>query len=268
MGLFDLLRLIIVTLYLLSTLFFLCGVVCTRPGARRAAEWLAVAGFALHTLVLTHFLVTSSFVLLPRGFYIRVFSWGTILVFFLLWWRLKAEFLALIASPVALLVYMSSLAMPGRATPVPPSLSSLFLGLHIGALFLGFGLLAMAFAAGVLFIHQNRKIKSKSGLTRLGKEMPSLNVFDRINHLAVVAGFPLFTLGLAFGFFRAAFSWQRLIFWISLCIWFLFAFLFHQRLVMGWRGRKPAILAIVIFLLVVAALGVTFILPTSKSFHP
>lgn len=33
----------------------------------------------------------------------------------------------------------------------------------------------------------------------------------------------------------------------SLAVWFLFAFLFHQRLVLGWRGRKPAMLAIWVF---------------------
>ena len=40
----------------------------------------------------------------------------------------------------------------------------------------------------------------------------------------------------------------------TLAVWMLFAVLFHQRLALGWKGRKPAILAIVVFLFMVIAL--------------
>jgi ABC-type uncharacterized transport system permease subunit len=268
MHLFDSLRLVIALLYLLSSILFLFGVRSETGGRRKAAAWLAAAGFLLHTLVLMHFLASTSFRVLPSGFYVRLFSWGVIAVFFFLWWRMRVGYLALVASPLALLVYVVSMAVPGMRAPVPASLSGLFLGLHIGTLFLCFGLMAIAFGAGIAFLHLNRRIKSKAGLKGIQGDMPALSTFDEVNRIAVYYGFPLYTLGLAAGFFRPNFTWDRIIFWFSLIVWFLFAFVFHQRLVTGWRGRKPAQAAIAIFLLLCLALSFNFVLPTSQSFHP
>lgn len=268
MHLFDYLQLTIALLYLLSSVLFLFGVRSETGGRRRAAAWIAATGFGLQTLVILHYLASTSFVTLPSGFYVRMFSWAVIAVFFFLWWRMRVGYLALVASPLALLVHILSLAMPGMRTPVPTSLSGFFLGLHISALFLCFGLLAVAFAAGIAFLHLNRKIKAKEALKSLSSDMPALSTFDAVNRVAVLYGFPLYTLGLAAGFFRPNFSWDRVIFWFSLMVWFVFAFWFHQRLVAGWRGKKPAKTAIAIFLLLCLALSMNFIFPSAESFHP
>jgi ABC-type uncharacterized transport system permease subunit len=46
----------------------------------------------------------------------------------------------------------------------------------------------------------------------------------------------------------------------------LFAYLFHQRVAYGWRGRKPAVMTIAVFLLtVLSMLGINFLVPTT--FH-
>lgn len=268
MHLFDYMRLVIALLYLASSILFLFGAGSETGGRRRAAAWLAGIGFLLHTLVLTHFLAATSFRTLTSGYYVRVFSWGVIATFFFLWWRLRVGYLALVASPLALLVYVVSMAVPGMRAPVPDSLSGVFLGLHIGALFLCFGLLAVALGAGIAFLHLNRRIKSKESLKNLKGDMPALSTFDSVNRIAVMYGFPLYTLGLAAGFFSQKFTWDRIIFWLSLVIWFLFAFVYYQRLVMGWRGKKPAKAVIAIFLLLCLALSLNFFLPTSQSFHP
>jgi ABC-type uncharacterized transport system permease subunit len=268
MQLFESLRLVIAVLYLVSSVLFLFGARSETGTRRRAAAWIATAGFILHTLVLMHFLASTSFRVLPSGYYIRVFSWGVIAVFFFLWWRMRVGYLAMVASPLAFLVYVISMALPGMRAPVPDSLSGFFLGLHIGALFVCFGLMAVAFGAGIAFIHLNRKIKSKHALKSMGGDMPALTTFDAVNKVAVLYGFPLYTLGLAAGFFRPNFTWDRIIFWFSLIVWFLFAFLFHQRVVTGWRGKKPAQAAIAIFLLLCLALSMNFFLPTTQSFHP
>jgi ABC-type uncharacterized transport system permease subunit len=268
MELFNVLHLLVVVLYLAASAFFLLGYRSESGKRRRAAAWLAGIGFLLHTLLLMHFLFATAFRTLPSGYYIRIFSWGVVLVFFLLWWRFKVGFLALIASPLALLVYIASLALPGMKNPLPESLSGVFLGAHVGALFLCFGLLAVAFGAGLAFLRLNSRIKSKEALKDLSSDMPALSTFDAVNKVAVLGGFPLYTLGLAAGFFRPGFTWDRLIFWFSLLIWFVFAFTFYQRLAVGWRGRKPAVAAISLFLMICLSLAMNYFLPTEQSFHP
>ncbi|MBO6171093.1 MAG: cytochrome c biogenesis protein CcsA, partial [Desulfovibrio sp.] len=71
---------------------------------------------------------------------------------------------------------------------------------------------------------------------------------------AVMAGYPLYTLGIISGL-----VWAKPVFGgtvtgdpkevVSIVIWLLFSALFHNRLTRGWKGRKPAQLAVFIFIL-------------------
>ena len=185
-------------------------------------------------------------------FYFNILAWCVLAVYFFLWWRLRLEFLAITALPLALLLFVASMALGGIKVVMPPELTALFFGLHIGSLILTLGVLMMTFGAAIAFIYYNRKLKTKEGLSSIGKDVPSLDKFDTVNRWAVVIGFPLFTLGIFSTFFwywiapDKHFTWDIMKIG-SLAVWFLYAFLFHQRVVLGWRGRKPAILAIWVF---------------------
>lgn len=262
-------------LYFLGSLLYFIALLGRRGPVKTAAYAASLAGFVLHAVVLAASLARDPAQALSQGaFYFSLMGWAVLLIFFVLLWRFRIAFLALIASPLALGLFTSSQLIFEGSVRLPPMLSGLFLGLHIGALFLSLGLLAMASAAGAAFIWQERKIKTKAPLTPLGKDLPSLAVFDRANNFAVLAGFPLFTLGMTSGFIWARYTWGRVFTGdpkeiASLSIWLAFAFLFHQRLALGWRGRKPAWLAIVIFLVWTASLaGINFLAPTHHSLRP
>ncbi len=252
MGLFEVLHIFIIALYALGTLLFLTGVGTDNDRLKKTAILLAVTGFTLNTVDLSMVLLRDTAALYAGTFYFNILAWCVMAVYFFLWWRLRLEFLAITALPLALLLFVSSLALGGIRVIMPPELTALFFGLHIGSLVLTLGVLIMAFGAGVAFIHYNRKLKTKAGLTSMGKDVPSLDKFDTVNRWAVMFGFPLYTLGLFSTFFwywiapDKQFAWDVMKIG-SFAVWFLFAFLFHQRMVLGWRGRKPAILAIWVF---------------------
>jgi ABC-type transport system involved in cytochrome c biogenesis permease subunit len=63
-------------------------------------------------------------------------------------------------------------------------------------------------------------------------------------------GFPLMTLGVVSGSLYGKEAWGQYWTWdprliVSLLVWILYAALLHARLVIGWRGRKAAILTVV-----------------------
>lgn len=275
MALFEVLQYVIIGLYLIGTSAFIVGSLVTRPLFTKLGNYCAISGFIMHTVDLTLAVTLFPKTVFDGGsFYYSILGWGLILVYFLFWWKLRNSFFALTASPLALLLFISSLAAQSLKVTLPKHLAGLFIGLHIGTIFISIALMAMAAGAGAAFIYLNNKIKSKTAISGFGKDMPSLNSFDRINHWAIAVGFPLYTLGLAAGFLWARSVYKQMFSWdpkeiVTLIVWFLFAFLFHQRIALGWKGKKPAILVIVVFIITMLSLwGINFFMNTHHSFKP
>lgn len=270
--LFDLL---IALLYLTGSVSYPLGLVLRRPPLKKAAVWTSVAAFALHTVDLGVRFVEIGAVNLQQGqFYMSLLAWFVVLIFFVLWRRLKHDFLSMITAPLALVLFSSSLAVRTQVLAVPEHFSALWFSMHVGTIFVSLGLITMAFGAGVAYLHLEKIIKTKAKMPGFSKDLPSLETFDRANHWAVSIGFPLYTISLMSGFLWASFTWKKVISWdpkelISIVIWVIFAVLFHQRTALGWRGRKPAKTAILLFALcLVSMVGVNFLLPTHHSFRP
>lgn len=272
---FDQLTIAVPVLYFIGAVAYLSGVIARRDNVRRLAMGCTLAGFGLHTLIIAANLLGAGTSGLQHGaFYIRLLAWSLVCIYLVVGWRLRLQFLALTASPLALVLYSWSLTVNAPNLPVPPILSTLWFGMHIGSLFLSISLLGLAFGAGAAYLYLERKIKTKTKLAGWNQDLPSLSSFDKANHFAVTWGFPLYTLGMLSGFiwakpvFKQVFSWDPKEV-ATIFIWFLFAYLFHQRVIIGWRGRKPAKLAIWVFALTLISLvGINFFLPTHHSFRP
>ncbi len=270
-----LLDLLVALLYLAGSVSYPLGLLLRRALLKRAAVWTAGIAFGLHTVDLVLRSAELGAANLQHGqFYMSLLAWFFVLIFYVLWWRLKHDFLAMITAPLALVLFSSSLAVRTQVLAVPEHFSALWFSLHVGTIFVSLALIVMAFGAGLAYLYLERKIKTKAKLPGFSKDLPSLETFDRANDWAVRIGFPLYTLSVLSGFLWASFTWKRVISWdpkelITIVIWGIFALLFHQRLVLGWRGRKPAKTAIILFVLsLVSLVGVNFLLPTHHSFRP
>lgn len=257
---FELLPLAVIGLYFLGALLSFVGLTAQNERFSSFAGIFAIGGFAVHSLDLALVLVRfGRTALLTGDFYFSFVAWTLLAIYILLRWRLKSSFLSLTALPLTLLLYASSLAAGSLVIKIPPRLTTLFFGLHVGSLAITLALMSLACGAGMAWLHLNRKIKSKSMLGGLNASMPSLDMFDKVNHWAVCLGFPLYTLGVFSSSLwywidaEKTFRWDAMKF-TSLAVWLLFAVLFHQRLITGWRGRKTAWLAIWVFAFMVVSL--------------
>ncbi len=275
MSFLNLFDLAIVLLYFLSALLYLGAVLGSSHLLKRVSLGAGIGGFIFHTLdIILKLLGNFQFTFTQGQFYFSLLAWTFLLIYFLLWWRLKLQFLALTVAPLALIFFSSSMLVNIKHLSVPSQLSGLWFGLHIVTLFLSISLLAIAFGAGVCYLYMERQIKHKAKPSKFRRGLPALSIFDRANHWAVSLGFPLFTIGVLSGFLWARFTWEKMFSWdpkelLSIIIWFLFAYLFHQRLALGWKGRKPARLASWLFLLSLGSLVIiNFYLPTHHSFNP
>ena len=251
----------VIFLYSLGTFGILLGTLAMRRVLKKTANRLTLAGFGLHTLALIVAFFSQDVAGLSAGYFMQLLAWCLILFYIAAWRWLRFPFLGLTAAPLALVLYILSMRLSNVQNLLPEHLSGLFFGLHIWSLYLSLGLLAMAFGAGLLFVYTEGRLKKKIPLAEFTRDMPSLSTYDKVNMVAVIAGFPLYTLGLMSGFIWAPMAKQvvenpKVL--LSLFIWVLYSVLFYQRTALGYRGRKTAVMAIAIFGICTLSFGIDY----------
>lgn len=260
----------------------MAGLHLKRPVLRASANWLTILGFILHSMLLISALFNSPDAAdngvgtvgeaLTKGYYLQLLSWIVVLLYFIFRQRTDLQLLSVTTIPLALLLFSLSFKVAQVKSDLPPALSKLFLHMHIGAFFFSFALMAIGFGAGIFFLYSEKKIKKKKSLrAELPPDLPALSSCDKVNNLAVLYGFPLYTVGLISGFIWAGPTWGETLSGdvkelISIFNWLIFALLFHQRLAKGLRGRKAAILLIVVFGIAAASLLSNFFIESHHSF--
>jgi len=230
-------------LYALSLVVYFAALFARREKWAGSAFVLAVLGFLAHTAALILRTLTSGHAPFTNMFESLSFlSWAVVLALIVFGRTSRVPRLGpyLMLIVVALVALASSPLMPKSATPLVPALQSYWLWLHVSVTLLGEAFFAVAFIASLLYLAADAEEKR----TRL----------DALAYRAVAVGFPLFTLGgLVFGMIWAYRAWGRYWAWDpkevwSLITWFVFALYLHTRIVMGWKGRRSALIAIIGFL--------------------
>ena len=155
---------------------------------------------------------------------------------------------------VPLMIVLEGTAMVLGVTPNPgPPLDfqGAWFALHVTLAMVGYGGMAVAFAAGVLYLIQFHALKDKQ-LGRLFRFIPPLGTLDRLVRAGLVVGFVTLSLGLALGWawtirFRGSFevgdpkvAWG-LFSWVALVVALAF------RVGPGRRERTGALAAVVAF---------------------
>ena len=262
----DILQICTILFYLMGTAACIGYLVLQKNRLHRGADVLLAAGFAFHTLSLGYgFFLDGHIPVQNLHETLVLAAWALICVYFLFQWRYRLRVLGAFAAPLALTVMLIAYQLP-RQTPTTANLfASLWLVGHVAAIFLGESAFALAFGLGLLYLLQERAIKTKNpGF--FFKRLPSLEMLDSAGYRCIVAGFALHTLGLITGFIYAKSVWGRFWGWDpkevwSGVTWLLYAALLHQRLTVGWRGRRAAIMAIIGFIVVLFTfLGVNFLM--------
>ncbi len=124
-------------------------------------------------------------------------AWMGVLTLLGLMWRLRIPALAAVVGPVAFLaVFVAALRLVEGSEPGAPTGSWPHVHVLLGSA--GLGLLGVAGVAGLFFLAEHARLKSKRMLSS-GTVLPSLEALDRVNAVALAAGFPLLTLGLMTG---------------------------------------------------------------------
>ena len=259
-------------LYLIATAGFLFFIIKKNKKAGFWSHRILLAGFALNSiyLALGYYQLGAVPALNFRGA-LSFFSWTIIGAYIIFQLRFRIMVLGSFVVPFSTFLMIISSTIPISPITVRPIFKGFWLPLHVATALLGDAIFAIAFIAGVMYLIQEHQIKSK----RLGafySRLPSLNSLDSINYQAINYGFLLLTIGMITGSIVAQGShgsywlWDPKEVW-SLITWLCYAALLHQRMAVGWRGRRSALMSIgCFFILIFTFIGVNFLMEGYHSF--
>ncbi len=259
-------------LELLASGGFIVYIIKQQKRVYRWSNGILLAGLICHTIFLYYryySLGTAPVIDLKSA--LSFFSWCILCIYFVFQLRFKLMVLGSFVAPFSAFLMIISFVMPWVETPVRPIFKTLWLTIHVGTVFMGDALFAVAFLSAIMYLLQERHIKRK----RLGPfydRLPSLATLDGINHYSIVYGFPFLTFGMITGSVYAQLAlgtywqWDPKEVW-SMITWLFYAALLHERLVAGWQGRRAAIMSIICFcILIFTFLGASLWLGGYHSF--
>jgi len=260
-------------IYFAATILALIGVITRKDHFSKYAKWVLVAGFAMHCITLaTRWVATGITPVASLYEALSFFAWSLVGIYLLFDVRYRTPMLGAFICPLAVVLMIIGSTASKQAPAVNPMLDSWWFPVHVMLAFLGHAVFAIAAMAGVMYLLQERMLKSKQ-FSGLFYRLPSLDTLDSINYKCLTFGFPLMTMGIISGAIWANSAWGGYWRWDpketwALISWFLYAALLHGRLTIGWRGRRAAIFAIIGFLcLLFTFFGVNLFLSGEHSFR-
>ena len=252
--------------YMTSCAGYLGYLFFQRTGLERAALGLMLAGFVLHTVSLVaggiragNFPVNNLYETLSLT------AWTITVVFLAFSVRYRLKILGIYAAPLISLTMIAAYQMPRSVAQDPQLFKSWWLAAHIITSFVGNAAFTLACGLGILYLLQERAIKRKTRGFFFSR-LPSLDLLDTTGYASIVLGFSMVTIGLVTGIIYAKAVWGRFWSWDpkevwAAITWLFYAALLHERLTVGWRGRRAAIMAIIGFgVMLFTFFGVNFLL--------
>jgi ABC-type transport system involved in cytochrome c biogenesis permease subunit len=153
-------------------------------------------------------------------------------------------------------------------------------GVHVSSLLFAYASFALACVIGITYMLQFKEIKAKH-LGFFYTRLPSLQVLDQMNRVAIVIGWIFLTVGIIVGVIWAAqvqggyggdprvqaMKWQDPKIFVALICWVVYSFDMFAARRIGWGGRKTAYLSLVGFAIVlVNFLPISYYLTKSHNF--
>lgn len=182
--------------------------------------------------------------------------------------------LGLVLAPLVVVLLIAALALGIHPAPDGvPTFSGWWLGLHVVLGLVGYVCLAVAFAAGLMYLIQFRELKTKR-FGRIFRLFPPLATLDRVGRVALQVGFPALTLNLALGWawtvrFRGSFLIENPQVMWGVLSWCVFVAALLVGLGGAGRERRSALASVCGFVVVVAAYLLLGVGATGgRLFHP
>ncbi|MDM8514868.1 cytochrome c biogenesis protein CcsA [Desulfobacterales bacterium HSG16] len=262
----EILAIICVLLYLVATSCYISFLFYQKDNLEKIGFGAMALSFAVHTLWIgSHIFQSGVIPAFNLEQTLCLAGWATAGVFLIFVHKYKLKITGIIAAPLVTIAVFVSALLPAGPVPENTLFGNFWLIFHVIVILAGDACLAIACGLGLLYIIQERAIKTKKRGFFFNR-LPALDILDAGTYACIASGFTLLTIGLVTGFVYARILWGH--FWsndpkeiLSVITWLFYAALLHERLVAGWQGKKTAIMSVIGFVVILFTfLGVNFFL--------
>ena len=238
--------------YAVAVLLLFTGTAFKKDKLLKAAWYLFLAAFAVHSVFLVVRGVKAQRLPLANQFEFSCsFAWGISLLLIFVRLKLKADWLTVAAMPMALLVMMYAAKQPMEINELMPALRSAWFGIHIGAAVFSYSAFVLAGCVGLRYVLLSRKGEEA--------DKKKLRQMDYLSYRLVAFGFLFLTVVMLSGAAWAEQAWSAFWTWDpkevwALITWIIYAVYLHLRL----RGRKQGVMMAWFVIIAVPVVFFTF----------
>ena len=208
-----------------------------RNASRFAVPVLVLAWLALTLSLMAHAIQTGRIPATDMFEFSMSFGWGILTVVLVFRWRQKNDMVIAAGALVALAMLIYAFTLPARHEPLSAALNQTWLlPLHVSCAIIAYGLFALGFVCGVLYI---------AGRRWIAPLMPSAETLDRLGYRSALAGFCFMTAVIVIGSIWAKIAWGTYWSWdpketAALMTWLIYGCYIVTRLALGWRDSRSA----------------------------
>lgn len=241
------------------------GTAFKKKGLTRAAWYVFLAAFAVHTVFIVLWGFTVKRLPLSNQFeFASAFAWGVGLLLIVLRRRLRVDWLNVAVMPMALLILTYAALQRMSTDDLMPALRSAWFGIHIGSAVFSYAAFVVAGCIGLRYVLLVKKGKQE---TDTGMEQ-----MDYLSYRLVAFGFLFLTVVILSGAIWAEDAWGTFWAWDpkevwALITWIIYAVYLHLRLRQKRSGVKMAwfvMIAVPVVLFTFA--GVNTLIPGMHSY--
>jgi len=236
------------------------------------AQFVLLLGFLFHSIfwiIKIYQIFTTN--ILPFKYLLNFLSWELVFIYFIFALTpIKTYATGFFLLPLVLLLLILFVIFPQQIlSPFSKLFKSFWFPLHAFTGLLSHGFLLFGVVTSLMYLLQEREIKKKH-LGFFFKKLPPLEYLDKVNEKCLYLGFIFLSFAMISGAVWSEATFGNYWRWspkevITLILWLIYAVLIHQRVLIGWRGKKASYM----FLLGFSIWLISFFMINlfSKGFH-
>jgi ABC-type uncharacterized transport system permease subunit len=225
----------------------------------RITFWAICTGFLFTTLFLFDRGHAIGRCPITNRYEVLVFmTWSMVLIYLVIGSSYRLSLMGAFTAPVASALLFFAIAF-SSSEPAPRKIKvNPWLEAHTSFLMVACGAFALACIAGVMFLVQERQLKTRQP-TSIFYRLPPITALSVANRRLLWLGFSLFTVGIATGFLIGGrINWMQAV-W-SILVWGVYGGIILARIFQAMADKWGAILSILAFSLLLSTFwGIRFI---------